>query len=438
MKYNLDKRKCDICGGTEFKDLVTQRPHSGCVMIRNDDGSFIHNENKMCMDCGLIMKPVTMTRESLKLFYINEYNKLYKGSNVDSISRHEVVDTAYNAIYVCDWLNKIGINLDGKKTLDIGSGDGMFVRALRGLGADAYGMEISKDAVKVCKKIHGFDTVTGDIMEGVVIPTHFDLVIIRNVLEHVYSAKEFLIRAMEIVSESGNLLIEVPSADRPYGGCPVDSFLSAAHIYTYTIDSFRRLADSCGLHIDRYSYDGHNSCMLILLKKGKANAMQSINHARTYSKIKEIYAEHDETFFNISKKIKELSEESYVNSIIKEINEYKHTSNLIVFTLVTFLFQNTGNRDTIAEILDSYKWKDDQSRDINCCEAGYEFFRGLMYVELGDFKTAKEIFKKASSMYPQIMEYNFIKELRLDGVLSDTVLNESMWFNCLRHNKSLG
>jgi hypothetical protein len=61
-----------------------------------------------------------------------------------------------------------------------------------------------------------------------------------------------------------------------------------------------------------------------------------------------------------------------------------------------------------------------------------------MYVELGDFKTAKEIFKKASSMYPQIMEYNFIKELRLDGVLSDTVLNESMWFNCLRHIKSLG
>ena len=59
-------------------------------------------------------------------------------------------------------------------------------------------------------------------------------------------------------------------------------------------------------------------------------------------------------------------------------------------------------------------------------------------MEIGDFKTAKEIFEKANSMYPHIMEYNFIKELRLDGVLSDTILNESIWFNCLRHSKSLG
>ena len=438
MEYKTEERVCDTCGSPDSQSIFVQQPHTKCIMIKGDDGKFVHNENVMCMECGLIYKPETMTRETLKIFYEEEYGKLYKGSTLDSISKSSVSGTMFNAVYVCDWFRDIKFDLKDKKTLDIGSGDGMFVRALQGEGADAYGIEISQKSSEIAKKLHGIDFAVGDIMEGVVIPTQFDMVSIRNVLEHVYSAKEFLNRAQELVNDNGYLLLELPSADRPYPAMPVDVFMSAAHIFTYTIDSVRELADECNMHVDKYAYSGHKSCMLILLKKGKINQMQSVNPRLAYTQIKETYSCFNKTFFNINEKIKELYDNSDVISIIRTLKEDKHSSNILAFSLLSTLIQDPTKRDIIAHIIDEYEWDENQAYDMNCCKASFEFYKSMMYKELGDFKSANNTIEVALGMYPNIYGYNFVRELKLEGVLSDSIFNEYLWFNCYRQHKVMG
>lgn len=436
-KYETENRVCDICGCERSKDLWTQQPHSRCIMIRQEDGTPVHDKNVMCTNCGLIYKPETMTRESLNRFYSEDYGKLYKQDTDEFISKSRICYNVEICVCALDWLRKSGIEISGKTWLDIGAGDGMFVRALQSLGADAYGTEVSDSSAKVCRKLNCIDLVPGDITQGIVMPTLFDVVCIRNVIEHVYSAKEFLNVAKEMINENGYLLIEVPSADRPYVGQPPDSFLSAAHIFTYTADSIKELARQCGLYVHKLSYSGHKNCMLILLKKGKQSTMSTNNHALLYKKLKEMYGECSKTFFNFQQKIIELFGISDVNIIIRELKEHKYTSNFIAFALLNQLIQRLDKRNIMEQIINRFEWDYSQPGDINTCPASLLFFDGMIRKENGDFRGAYERLKNAMDMYPQFMSYNFVKELKMEGVLSDTVLNEYLWFNCLRQLKSM-
>jgi hypothetical protein len=178
--------------------------------------------------------------------------------------------------------------------------------------------------------------------------------------------------------------------------------------------------------------------MIILLKKGKVNAMGSVNPKATYTRIKELYIAYNKSFFTIGEKIKELFGCSDVISIIRTLKEYKYSSNLLAFSLLSTLIQDPTKRDIIAHIIDEYEWDENQAFDMNCCKASFEFYKAMMYKELGDFKSAMEGVHIALGMYPDVFGYNFVKELKLEGVLSDSIFNEYLWFNCYRQSKTMG
>lgn len=79
--------------------------------------------------------------------------------------------------------------LKPKTVLDVGCGTGQLVKQLRVLGIDAYGVEISKDALEMADSDIKPFLKKGDIIDIPYKNNEFDLVMTFDVLEHVERAK---------------------------------------------------------------------------------------------------------------------------------------------------------------------------------------------------------------------------------------------------------
>lgn len=433
-KYELESRTCDTCGGSVFEE-VHRTKNIGASIVIEDGDRLVHDTDVMCMNCGLIYKMPMMSKKSMDKFYVEEYSGLFRPGYKETISRQMVVYTLMSSIQISDWL-KTKLKVEGMDVLDIGAGDGMFMKCMEGLGCRVVGIDQDKRGIEIAKKLSCIDIIEGDFME-VLFEHKFDLVCCRNTLEHMYSPSDALAKAMTLMKDDGHILVEVPCAYRPYAAGNSSSFLSAAHNYTFTIESLSQLCEKVGLNIQEVSYDGHHGCMMILLSKADAKVVVPNNPKQLFDAIKERYAEHDKTFFNINEIIKELLASTNVNNSIGQINSYKHTSNNIVYMLITTLLGRPEQREFLAEILDTYKWDDSQAHDTNCCEASFQYVKGMFYRELGDFTLAKQHVDIALSMYPDVLSKNFVKELILEGVISESVFGEYLWYSCYKQSEML-
>lgn len=428
-KYELISKACDTCGGTNVQELNTAK-RNGTSIVIEDGPDIIQKTDVICMDCGLIYKYPMMTKESQKKFYDEDYSRLFRKGYDDTISRSMVVYTMTSAIQVADWLGSV-LDIGKLHILDVGAGDGMFMKTLECTGAKIIGIDQDKRGAEIAKKLVGLDIIDGDFMQAEWEGT-FDLVCLRNTLEHMYSPREALERAGDLIGDGGHILVEVPMADRPYIACNVQAFLSAAHNYTFSLQSLSALADKVGLGIQELSLQGHQGCAMVLLSK-KASKFVIPNDTKEYLELlKEIYSEHDKTYFNKNDIIKELLASTNVNNSIGEIISHKHTSNFIVYMLLTTLLGMPNKQDFIATIFDTYQWNDTQAFDVNCCKASFEYLKGMFYRELGDFSNAKKVLNTAKLLYPAILTKNFVKELLLEGVLSESIFVDYLWYSCYK------
>ena len=121
-------------------------------------------------------------------FYDREY---YVGSKTKS--RFSEVKTPIKNFFhtIADYYRAfiIKVNLNPKNALDIGCGTGGLVKALRRFGIDAYGVEISDQALDLAEKTIRPFLKKGDITNIPHENDEFDIVITFDVLEHVERSK---------------------------------------------------------------------------------------------------------------------------------------------------------------------------------------------------------------------------------------------------------
>ena len=99
------------------------------------------------------------------------------------------------------------------RLLEIGFGDGSFLETMAKKGWEACGIDISEAAVALASDRPGIKVEWGDILERAYDSETFDLVVLRNVLEHMKDPAAVLDEVRRIMKTGGELCIIVPNIE---------------------------------------------------------------------------------------------------------------------------------------------------------------------------------------------------------------------------------
>jgi 2-polyprenyl-3-methyl-5-hydroxy-6-metoxy-1,4-benzoquinol methylase len=127
------------------------------------------------------------------------YNDFYKELSV--------IDNQYNLIDKIEpMLPKLKV---GSSVLDIGCGHGAIAKALAVQGLDVSGVEINQDALASLRAA-GINAIEKDISKPFFLNKKYDLILLLDVLEHVFDPVSLLESASNHLAEEASMIITVP------------------------------------------------------------------------------------------------------------------------------------------------------------------------------------------------------------------------------------
>ena len=256
----VDVKKCYLCGCTEFN----KRP--GSVRDRPELKVF------ECASCGLVfLSSFAHIKEG---FY--ESSEMY-GEEMPGIETW-LKETAWDDERRFQYLKTALPNL---KLLDFGCGAGGFFLKARELAATAHGVE-PEIRLSSHYQSHGltvfqnFSDIPNDIRGG-----GYDIITMFHVLEHIPDPKAILGELSEMLTDDGQIIVEVPNADDAlltlYNNSPFSHFTYwSCHLFLFTAKTLQILFDQVNLkanyikQIQRYPLSNH----LYWLANGKPGGHQ--------------------------------------------------------------------------------------------------------------------------------------------------------------------
>jgi 2-polyprenyl-3-methyl-5-hydroxy-6-metoxy-1,4-benzoquinol methylase len=144
------------------------------------------------------------------------------------------------------------------KTLDVGSGPGLFLRLVKADGGEAVGCELNARAAERSAKETGVPVFSGTI--GDVPDRNFDTVALWDLLEHVNDPKKLIEDCRARLKSNGWLFIETPDEaallDRAVLGLaklgingPAATFYGLHHLALFRRATVRRLLENGGFQV---------------------------------------------------------------------------------------------------------------------------------------------------------------------------------------------
>ena len=202
--YTFEKINCLTCDHTESNYFL-----SGQDDLTSKDGNFVYVK---CPQCQLVYQNPRIVIDQIKDYYDSEYIAHRKKKDWGvlqpfyerAMNKHDNDKVALIERYV--ELNK------HSNVLDVGCAVGTFLNALR----KKYDCQIHGVDFKSDLNFPDFDKINfkcGLFYEQDFANTKFDLITMWHFLEHCYEPKKSLLKARDILSDNGRLIIEVPRLD---------------------------------------------------------------------------------------------------------------------------------------------------------------------------------------------------------------------------------
>jgi SAM-dependent methyltransferase len=191
-----------------------------------------------CTGCGMISRYPFFTPESLNKYYSNHF---FRYSNVvqNEMARNQALDL-YKA------LNGIDLDLTKLKVLEIGSGNGYFLKNLIDLGIECVeGIEPDEQSVKFAS-----ETLKVNVNKGFVsmdnfnkLPHSCDVIVMLHVIEHMHDPVAFIEKLIAKYPEA-YFYIEVPDVKFEKSHIELSTFsysLTAQHLFSFSRESLQIL-----------------------------------------------------------------------------------------------------------------------------------------------------------------------------------------------------
>ena len=200
-----EETACLLCGGRESSLLLEAAGSDSC------DAS-LRFKVVQCRDCGLCFTNPRPGPASLGRFYPPDY-KSHVGCGLSQDQRQRAEAKARNRAF---WRAKNPFRRRlsrqrGSRLLDFGCGQGAFLEQMHLQGWQVLGLDISADVVQRIRRELGLSALVGTLPHPELSPAQFDVVTMRQSLEHVRRPLETLQHAYDLLVPGGKLIVHVPN-----------------------------------------------------------------------------------------------------------------------------------------------------------------------------------------------------------------------------------
>jgi 2-polyprenyl-3-methyl-5-hydroxy-6-metoxy-1,4-benzoquinol methylase len=231
----MNNTKCPICSSKKSIKIHDQ------VNIEDKTGIY------ECKKCDLQFLDTWDNVEYVKSLY--EGDKYIFTHNVEETNNSTLKYNEYDVRY-----DRLKPYLKKDSTLlEIGCGDGTFLKMIRGEVAVAEGIELSPPQVKKVRSegLVCFDQMVGELE----VPRQYDIICMFAVLEHIPLVKDFLQELKKYMHKDTCLFLEVPNRKNvlfnSYDIGPFKNFYyRAIHLYYFTPHSLEKLLRSSGFDVE--------------------------------------------------------------------------------------------------------------------------------------------------------------------------------------------
>ncbi|GJL77303.1 MAG: hypothetical protein NPINA01_02920 [Nitrospinaceae bacterium] len=144
---------------------------------------------------------------------------------------------------------------NGGRILDVGCGDGFFLRSVKNIGWEVHGIELSGEAVHRAKNM-GMAQVTQGTLDNASYPeNYFDVIRFWSVLEHVHDPETTLSKVNRFLKPKGLLVLQVPnyrSIAARGTGPRWSAWDVPRHLYHFSYRSLKTLLEKSGFQAIRW------------------------------------------------------------------------------------------------------------------------------------------------------------------------------------------
>ncbi len=229
--------------------------HKGKVVATDGKAEIIE-----CDFCGFKHLNPIPSKEEIQKYYERKYYQEKKPKLLDY--EKEIKETKWSNLWYkdkLDILNNYINKIDGnKRLLDVGCGNGLFLKFMDENGWEVFGIEPSGKASEKATSLstNVFNTTLEDFIESKWYG-YFDVINLKCVLEHVPNPTEIIDVCKDLLNESGMICVEVPNdfnvlqlQTNKNKLCKSNYWLAIPdHINYFDFSSLNKLLDKCGFDI---------------------------------------------------------------------------------------------------------------------------------------------------------------------------------------------
>jgi 2-polyprenyl-3-methyl-5-hydroxy-6-metoxy-1,4-benzoquinol methylase len=190
---------CAVCGSAEQKMLFVSKDY---------DWGFPGNFSvSKCVRCGFVFTSPRPDDDEIKNYYPEEYHPMVLKEELSGEDK-----AGLNFFFGFRYRFLSRFKKEGK-LLDVGTGEGMFLKLLRDNGwkGELAGVEPSKKAAAFARERLGLNVMDGDLKSLDIQTGQFDVVTMWEVMEHLPDPNENLKEIFRILKDDGIFLASVPN-----------------------------------------------------------------------------------------------------------------------------------------------------------------------------------------------------------------------------------
>lgn len=240
-----DEIRCDLCGNNRYRVLYQFKAQH--QKLKEDKNNYLITDTQFraperivkCLQCGLIyVSPLQETRKILSSYRTmvdTEYELEEKGRRIQA----RLI------------LRRLSRFKKGRRILDIGCATGFLLDEAKGQGWEVSGVELSRWCVDHMKKNLGINVFCGLLEDAKFKDSFFDVVVLKDTIEHLTNPKETLREIYRILRPDGLLYINTPNITslvsrvlraRWWG-------INHAHLFYFTKKTLYKLLATAGFEV---------------------------------------------------------------------------------------------------------------------------------------------------------------------------------------------